>query len=285
MSEQTQRSASRTARMVAAWRGRSSRGPDAVCDDPWATSLAGPQGEALADAYEKHFPAMELWLGLRTRFLDDVVRHALGQGVGQVVVLGAGLDTRAARLATEGVRFFEVDHAGSQAEKRERLATLDGYPLDAAVWVTCDFERDDFLDRLTAAGFCAGEPAIFVWEGVVYYLSRADVEATARRIAGGCAPGSRLLFDYVGTRMARGDHTLSEDDHAMRDFVAELGEPLRFGINDVLPLLHGCGFRHVRTISFDEIAASVTGTYERSRMFRFQHIASASMGSLDSPWG
>ena len=175
----SERNASRTARMVAAYRGRSSEGAEAVCDDPWALALAGEDGLKTADAYERYFPHMQLWLGLRTRFLDDLVVRAIAAGCTQIVLLGAGLDTRAARFGRPGVVFYEVDLPASQSDKRARLAALSGYPIEAATYVACDFERDDFLERLEAEGFRSDVQAVFVWEGVTYYLNEPAVRATA----------------------------------------------------------------------------------------------------------
>ncbi len=261
--------------MVAAFRGLAGTGDEPICNDPYALTLAGADGLAIAERYEVHYPHMRLWMGSRTRFLDELVVNSIAAGVRQIVLLGAGLDTRSARFSADGVRFFEVDHATSQASKRDRLQGIAGYPQDAAVYVTCDFEHDDFLDRLTASGLDTEQPALFVWEGVTYYLSEDDVAATASRIAAGCHPESRLAFDYAGKKMATGKGIRPEDE-VVRDFVKDLGEPIRFGIDDVLPLMFRCGYRHVRTVSFDELAASYTGTYDRARAFRFQHIAVAS---------
>ena len=118
------RFASKTALMVAAYRARASRAADPVCNDPWAESLAGAEGLALSERYDATFPDMQLWMGIRTRFLDDCVRHYLDRGFTQVVILGAGLDTRAERLGREGACFFEVDHPESQLDKQQRLAAL-----------------------------------------------------------------------------------------------------------------------------------------------------------------
>lgn len=260
---------SRTARMVAAYRARAGV-------DRWAAALAGPAGMADAEAYDRAHPHIETYMLARTRFLDDAVLDAIDASIAQVVVLGAGYDTRAARLATEGVRFFEVDHPATQAEKRERLASVEGYPIAAATFVSCDFEEEDFLDRLAAAGFDPDARAVFVWEGVVYYLTEEAVRATLTRLAS-CHPESRLFFDYVGKRFVAGDVSDAKDLEA-RERVAEMGEPLRFGINDVVPLLYDTGFRHVRTVSLDEACLTYTGTYERARKLRFQSIAEARVG-------
>src|SRR5438132_13323966 len=104
------------------------------------------------------FPPMEMWLGLRVAYLDRIVGLAIDQlSVRQVVILGAGYDTRAARLVRAGVRFFEVDHPATQAAKRERLGKLVGYPGDAATYVTCNFEVEDAIARLPASGFATTE--------------------------------------------------------------------------------------------------------------------------------
>lgn len=272
--------ASRTAIMVAAYRARASTGEASLCDDPWAEKLAGVDGLELAERFDARFPHMELWMGLRTAYLDRQLEYWTGEhGFGQVVVLGAGLDTRAARLGRAGVRFFEVDHPATQAEKRERLSRIDGYPIDDAVYVPCDFESgQDFLEQLTRpeAGFDPGASAVVLWEGVTPYLTEAAVRGTASRIAGGMHPRSILLFDYLPRRMAAGADLRDKDLHT-RDYVDQLGEPIRWGTNDVLPLLFESGFRHVRTVTFDEIALSLTGTYDRAREFRFQSIALTSV--------
>ncbi len=264
---------SRTALMVAAYRARATAQKDAVCNDPWAAALAGDEGHAIARAYDEVFPHMELWIAVRTAFIDALVRRFTADFM-QVAILGAGFDTRAARLARAGVRFFEVDQKESQRNKRARLATLDGYP-DAATYVTCDFEHEDFLDRLVAEGFDATLPALFLWEGVTPYLTEPAVRATLRRVAQGTHAGSVLVFDHLRRKIVAGDVREARDLES-RAFVADLGEPLRFGVDYPLPLLYEEGFRRVRAITFDEICLDVTSTYDRERAFRFQGIVLAS---------
>lgn len=264
---------SRTALLVAGYRARLTRAESPLCHDPWAAALAGEEGVALSRRLDASQPHMELWIGVRTRVLDLAVQRR-GPALGQVVVLGAGLDTRAARLAHPEVRFFEVDAPATQQHKRARVAELEGYPADAATYVACDFEHQDFLEQLQAAGFDAGRPALFLWEGVTYYLSEPAVRATLRRLASGGHAETTVLFDYVHRNMAQGQVRDPSDQQTHR-MVADLGEPFRFGINDVLPLLYEEGFRHVRTTSFDEACLNLTGTYARERKFRFQRLALA----------
>jgi methyltransferase (TIGR00027 family) len=270
--------------MVAAYRGRATAAPDPVCNDPWALALAGSEGESLSRRWDEHSRFMELWMGLRTRYLDDCVRRALDRGTRQVVVLGAGLDTRAARLGREGVRFFEVDQPASQADKRERVSRLGGYPLDAATFVPCDFETDDFVARLADSGLALGEASLLLWEGVIYYLVEEAARTTLLRIASELHPGSLLVFDYLNSKMARSSPRLRPEDRAMKGIIDELGEPMRFGIDDATPLMQDCGYRFLRTVSFDELALEYTGTYVRERFFRFQSIALASASEELGLW-
>lgn len=270
--------------MVCAYRARVGRWPTPLFVDPWADAIAGPEGHDIARRLDARFPPMELWLGLRVAYLDRLVARAVDRlSVRQIVILGAGYDTRAARLPRAGVRYFEVDHPATQAAKRESLARLDGYPIDAATYVTCDFEREDPIERLAAAGLATGDPALVIWEGVVPYLTEGAVRATATRLAAGLDPRSLVAFDYVGKKFAAGQ-SRAEKDHETRAYIGELGEPVRYGTDDVLPLLHACGFRWVRTLDFNELALEFLGDYVRDRMFRFQHLALAAARTPDADW-
>jgi methyltransferase (TIGR00027 family) len=270
--------------MVCAYRARASKWKKPLFVDPWAEKIAGAEGEAIAARLDPRFPSMEMWLALRVAYLDRLVSLAVDRcSIRQVVILGAGYDTRAARLPRAGVTFFEVDHPATQASKRERLASLAGYPVDNARYVTCNFEREDPIDCLVATGFDRNEPALVIWEGVVMYLTEGAVRATASRLASGLDPRSLVAFDFVGKRFGDG-HKLSEKDVQTRSYVGELGEPIQFGTDDILPLLYECGFRWVRSLDFNELALEMVGDYVRDRKFRFQHIALAAVRAPVAGW-
>ncbi len=270
--------------MVCAYRARASQWPKPLFVDPWAEPIAGADGHEIARLLDSRFPAMEHWLALRVAYLDRLVGIAVDRlSVRQVVILGAGYDTRAARLPRAGVRYFEVDHPATQAAKRERLARLDRYPIDAATYVSCNFEREDPIERLIANDFSPREPALVIWEGVVPYLTEPAVRATATRLASGLDPRSLVAFDFVGKKFASGQ-SISQSDQQTRAYVGELGEPIKWGTDDVLPLLYECGFRWVRSLDFNELALEMLGDYERDRMFRFQHIALASASVPAAGW-
>src|ERR1700733_15366344 len=91
---------------------------------------------------------------VRTRLIDDLIRDAIHAGAQQLVLLGAGFDSRAYRLEeTKGIRTFEVDHPATQRAKRERLKARIGPPFDNVRFVEVDFEKDDLEFKLKEAGF------------------------------------------------------------------------------------------------------------------------------------
>ncbi|MFF2550833.1 class I SAM-dependent methyltransferase [Nocardia sp. NPDC058058] len=135
-------------------------------------------------------------LAARTVTIDDAVRD---RGNPQVVILGAGLDARAWRMQElAGAAVFEVDQPASQGEKRERLgerAVLAG----AIHFVAVDFAVDSLGDALAAAGHDATVPTTWIWEGVVPYLTPAQVAATTAVVGARSAAGSRLILTYSTT--------------------------------------------------------------------------------------
>jgi methyltransferase (TIGR00027 family) len=269
--------------MVCAYRARASKWPTPLFVDPWAEAIAGADGHAIAARVDARFAPMELWLALRVAYLDRLVALAVDElGARQVVILGAGYDTRAARLPRASVRYFEVDHPATQADKRAQLAKLAGYPVDAATYVSCNFEREDPIERLVANGFGTREPALVIWEGVVPYLSEPAIRATTATLARGLDPRSLVAFDFVGKKFAAGQS--NANDEQMRTYIGELGEPITYGSDDMLPLLYECGFRWVRTLDFNELALEMLGDYDRNRAFRFQHIALAAGKRPPRPW-
>jgi methyltransferase (TIGR00027 family) len=127
----------------------------------------------------------------RTVEIDDAIRAHRSP---QVVILGAGLDGRAWRMPElAGVAVFEVDQPASQHDKRDRAAALSGTPPH---FVSVDFRRDRLREALAAAGHHAGVATTFVWEGVVPYLTKAEVAATVTEIAACSAPDSRLIVNF-----------------------------------------------------------------------------------------
>ena len=135
-------------------------------------------------------------IALRTAAIDSAVRDAIAAGAKQLVILGAGYDGRAWRMAElQDIRVFEVDHPATQGEKRAHLAEL---PAAKGVikFVPINFENESLNTALDNAGHDRSMPTCWIWEGVVMYLTRDAMRATLKDIAGRSAPGSTLIVNY-----------------------------------------------------------------------------------------
>lgn len=174
-------------------------------------------------------------LNARTTFFDRALAEGLG-GVEQVVLLGAGWDTRAYGLPgwdgqadgrLRGVTRFEVDAPATQRQKRALLQAA-GLAGGRVTFVEADFNRGPWLDPLAAAGFNRARPAFVLWEGVTYYLGAEAVSGTLRAVAG-LAPGSQVAFDYFSRGWVEGaDAPLWV--RLLRPLLRVTGEEWRFGL-------------------------------------------------------
>ena len=282
---------SATAAMTAAYRARASERSSPLCDDPWARPLAGELGAKLTEEFDRLFPSMELLIAVRTRVFDAQLLHWTTRSdtaaavvltgdrhrvrpIHQVVVIGAGMDSRAARLGRPGVTFYEVDHPRSMQYKQERIRQLQDYPAGAATAVACDLEHDDLVGALSAAGFQPAHPALVLCEGLVPYLSEAAVRRMFSGIALRCHADSIVVLDHVaGTETDPA--AASAQEQLIRDRLERIGEPLRFGKGDALALLHETGLRYAHSLSLADAHASLTGEREAAAGLRFQQVTAA----------
>jgi methyltransferase (TIGR00027 family) len=133
----------------------------------------------------------------RTRYIDEAVIKALKGGIRQVVILGAGVDSRAYRLpGIDQAHVYELDLPGNSKAKKARVEKLLGAKAGHVRFIPIDFEEQDLGTALAASGFDMGQPAVFVWEAVTQYIPAETVAATLRNI-GKCARGSQVVFTYV----------------------------------------------------------------------------------------
>jgi len=188
---------------------------------------------ALRSAYDNKFPGLYGHVAARTAVIDAAVLDALEGGASQVVVLGAGLDTRAYRLpAPAGTTWVEVDTPASQEDKRRGLEAAGvGEEARARVaFLPVDFERDSLADALTGCeAYDPSRPAVFVWEFVAPYLTAGAVEEALWTVWQSSAPGSTLVFDFVDSSIyaeGAGQHGAAE----FLDGVRMVGEGSLWGL-------------------------------------------------------
>jgi methyltransferase (TIGR00027 family) len=127
----------------------------------------------------------------RTRFFDDRVLAAVAAGIPQVVILGAGYDDRALRFRSPGVRFFELDHPATHADKARRLRAMKAGPGRPTL-ARADFRHDDTAGILDASGHDAGQPTLFLCEGLLVYLDQPACVRLLSALRARAAAGSEL---------------------------------------------------------------------------------------------
>lgn len=191
----------------------------------------------------------------RTRCIDQRMLEAVASGFRQVLLLGAGFDTRPYRLQAPGVHFVEVDLPELQLEKQRKMAAILGALPANVSYLPLDLNQQP-LEQIAASGMLDMSQPVFInWEGVSYYLTAAGVDSTLKFIAEQTAPGSRVLFDYMPANMIDGsvDYYGGAESRA---YMAEFGEPVIFGIPDQLtgPFLLERGLQLVEDIGPDELA-------------------------------
>lgn len=238
----------------------------------------GDVGAVLARTLRMATPAASVLV--RARYAEDRLVRAVARGVGQYVLVGAGLDTFALRRTDlhEQLRVFELDHPRSQAAKRERLSAAGLAIPPNLHFGPVDFERQSVTDALGPLPFRPEAPAFFAWLGVTMYLTRPAIEATWRAMRAVAAPGSELVFDFIhpaalAANASAGMRRLLERTRAV-------GEPI---ITGIAPLgldatLARAGWRLIEELDPGEIErryfASRSDGYHAGRA---SHLAAATV--------
>jgi len=200
-----------------------------VFADPLAIPILGPDAdEAIALSRERpERRPLRLFIAMRSRFAEDSARAAIEQGVRQIVVLGAGLDTFAYRLEpTRGLRVFELDHPATQADKRRRLGLARIVEPSHVAYVAHDFEHGSMIDALEDAGLDPRRRTFVLWLGVTPYLMKEAVYATLGDLAR-TPGGTEVVFDYANPPERIEEAATRNYHRQMAEQVAASGEPFR----------------------------------------------------------
>lgn len=215
-----------TAQWMAAARALESDREDALYTDPLARDLAAPKGFELIERYAGG--GLLPFISIRTAFLDESIRSVLAEGgITQVVLIAAGMDTRAFRLDwAEGTTVYEVDHGPLIEEKRRRLDALGAVPRTDRREVSADL-TGAWLPELEKAGFDPSRPTLWIAEALTFFLTDEQAGGLLRLLASASAPGSRLSFDILGRALLR-----SPFSKPFLDTLAADGTPWIFGTDE-----------------------------------------------------
>ncbi len=224
-----------------------------IITDKYAPYYAGQVGSKLVAAMARINPAIRKGIVLRARFMDDYSRTSFQDGIQQVVLLGAGYDSRYLRMPEfRAVRVFELDLDSTQTIKKTLTRRLMGRLPQNVTYVPMDFSKDSIQAKLLAAGFRRDLKTLFIWEGVTLFLNREIIAETLGRLAE-FGPGNRVVFDFVPTELID-DETDYQGNRQLLQLCASINEPLTFGSrpDDIRQLLSEIGFGNIGITSMRE---------------------------------
>ena len=255
-----------------------------VCCDPLARQMISTPFYLFCKLFagygEARAPGLLGFIAARTRFIDDYLQGCLAGGLEQLVILGAGLDSRAYRFEQLKERqVFEVDHPATQQGKIEKVKKILGDLPRHVVYAPIDFNQKT-LHKLLDLGYDEQRQTLFIWEGVTYYLAAEAVDNTLAFVSAHSGQGSSIIFDYVYASALTAAHKRGEVARIQR-YRRFTGEGLVFGIEEgkVEEFLSRRGYTHItNTASQDLKQAYFTGVHQNRPVASIYAIVHARVG-------
>jgi methyltransferase (TIGR00027 family) len=213
---------------------------------------------------ERIIPGAADSLVARTRYIDDYLKQCIDDGIEQLVILGAGYDSRAYRFdeLRPRVRVFEVDHPDTQRAKIQKVKRIFGSLPSHVTYVGLDLDEKKLGEGLLKASYRKDKKTLFIWEGVTVYLTPEAVDETLAFVAENSGKGSSIIFDYA-FQFALDATSDSEEAKKWRKAYERRGEPPKFALkeDEVEEFLSKRGFYQVKSVSME----SLENVYFRSK--------------------
>ncbi len=255
---------SQSAMGVALFRAIESTKPEdrRICYDPFARAFIPTVSYILvklivdSGLYERMGPGAVGFIVVRERYIDDYLKSTLAEGLDQVVLLGAGLDTRAYRIpGIEKTRVFEIDYPATQQTKQNGLKKVINPLPEYVTFVPMDFNTQSLEERLPGSGYDEQAKTLFIWQGVTYFLEAKGVDSTLAFIANHSGPGSAVIFDYMYNEIFQDPN--NSYGKALKRASRMSGEEYMFGIDrgQEEAFLTQRGFQNVHNMTLEELKA------------------------------
>jgi len=260
-----------------------------IFSDPYAIRFVNPEilenmaknpveTQKKSEELEKLFPGVHNSIIARVRYFDDFVEKLVDEGLEQLVILGAGYDTRAYRIEglKENVKVFEVDHPNTQSFKIEKVREIFGSIPDHVVYVPIDFDTQKLDQRLLESGYDRSKKTLFVMEGFVMYIPPSAVDETLSFIVNNSGKGSAVIFDYIPQSVVDGTSDL-EVGKNLHNHAKEYKEPLQFGIEEgkLETFLKERGFSSIENVTSEDYQKAYFEGKKRNKdvcsLFLFAH--------------
>jgi methyltransferase (TIGR00027 family) len=229
-----------------------------IIEDEVGLKLVAPEDGWQERPDMKYTKRLRASIAARARFVEDLIIEQCKQGIGQYIILGAGLDTFAQRRpdVASNLQIFEIDQPGTLAWKQQRLTEL-GFGIPGHLhFVHVDFEVSSWWEELLKAGFDINKPAVIACTGVSLYLTKEAIVGTLNQIAT-LAPGSTLAMTfYLPIKL------LDDEDKPMQEMAEKgaraAGTPFAsfFAPDEILAMANKAGFKEAKTVSTKDMEQS-----------------------------
>jgi len=256
---------SMTAEMITMHRAREYLMPESqrICNDPYAgffisqeilNKYKNPLKRVVVGTFLRNFvyPGINGSIVARVRYIDDYLETCIEKGLKQLVVIGAGYDTRAHRFEElkKNAKVFEIDFPGTQERKKRILAEIFDSIPEHVVFVPIRSENDKLDNMLFENGYDNHLKTLFIMEGVIMYMPPETVDETLAFIAENTGEGSSVIFDLLERSVINGTSKLREAK-SMLKAVNKLDEPFLFGLdpNEIEDFLTIKGFCDVKSVN------------------------------------
>jgi methyltransferase (TIGR00027 family) len=239
-------------------RDPSVRGTDVLAHHflPPRFQLAVPLGAFAARVCERMAPGCYGFHNARTKHFDAVIGAEAAQGMEQLVLLGAGNDSRPYRMlgALQKARVFELDLPNTQQRKIRLVRDLYGRMPEHVTYIPIDFEKEAFERKLLEAGFDPKRKTLFSWEGVSYYLTDEAAKGVLRTMHQLSIPGGSIIFDY-SLRAYNQGRLETYGGPQLREWLAKRGMAYHFGSDPIQmsALVAELGFDLISDIGAEEL--------------------------------
>lgn len=170
----------------------------------------------------------------RTKYFDTAFKEALEQSFDQIVIFGAGFDSRAMRFSelNKGTKVFELDAPTTQQEKLKALKMKKLVIPENLIFVPIDFNKEKVADKIAQAGFVSGKKSLFLLEAVTMYLPPEAIESTFRFIEDVAGRGSMIVFDYIYAGVLRKESKYYGERETSLKTLAKVGEEWIFALEE-----------------------------------------------------
>ncbi|HEY3272558.1 MAG TPA: class I SAM-dependent methyltransferase [Methanocella sp.] len=267
-----------------------------ICYDPYAIRFLDPGAQkyvlqspesarAILAQIDGLMPGLAGSVVARVRYFDDVARASVDKGFRQIVILGAGYDTRAYRIhELKTIRVFEVDRPETISAKsgiiREIFGSLPGH----VTYVSVNFDKEGPGRQLAAGGYDPSQKTLFIMEGLLMYLSPESVDGTLAFVVNNSGKGSAVLFDHSPANTGNPADSGWKEGMDVTSFVQQQGEPLKFGVKGpVETFLKERGFTGIRNMGSEDYRKEYfTGKNRDRAVLNLLSFAYAVVGSADS---